>query len=201
MTPRLLYHYQTTIRPSLQQKFQFRCIDDIPSLKKISIQLTSREALADKKQLIPLKLLIELLTGQKPNYIKAKKSIASFNLREGKVIGWKVTLRGDKMYHFLDKLVNTALPRIRELKPFSDTSIVDISLTNSGVMSLGIKDINCFPEIELQFEVFQKIIRNYPIGFHINFTTTAKTAIETKALLTGFQVPFHGPGPKAGPSR
>ena len=190
MTPRLLYHYQTTIRPSLQQKFQYNRIEDIPNLKKISIQLTSREALTDKKQIIPLKLIIELLTGQKPIFIKAKKSIATFNLREGKVIGWKVTLRRDNMYHFLDKLVNTALPRIREIKPFSDSSIADLGLTHCGVFSFGIKDINCFPEIELQFEVLQKVIRNYPIGFHINFTTTAKTAIETKALLTGFQVPF-----------
>lgn len=178
MAPRLKEKYNNEVIKSLMDKFQYDNIMEVPKLEKIVINMGVGEAKENPKILESAVNELELITGQKPIITKAKKSIANFKLRDGMNVGTKVTLRGEKMYYFLDKLMNIALPRVRDFRGVSDTSF-----DGRGNYALGIKEQLIFPEIE-----YDKIdaIR----GLDVVIVTTAKTDEEAKAFLGEMGMPF-----------
>ncbi len=175
---RLHKHYETVIRPALQQEFSYRNPMQVPKLEKIVINMGVGEAAQDAKKIESAVAELTLIAGQKPVVTRAKKSIAQFKLREGQVVGCKVTLRADRMYEFLDRLINIALPRVRDFR-----GIPGKSFDGRGNYSLGLKEQIVFPEIN-----YDKVetVR----GMDIIFVTTAKSNEEAKALLKGFDMPF-----------
>ena len=178
MAARLREHYAKVVRPSLQQEFNYKNPMQVPRLEKIVINMGVGEAAQDAKKIESALAELTAISGQKPVATKAKTSIAGFKLRENQVIGCKVTLRADRMYEFLDRLVNIALPRVRDFR-----GIPGKSFDGRGNYALGLKEQIVFPEIN-----YDKVetIR----GMDIIFVTTAKTDAEAKALLKGFQMPF-----------
>jgi len=176
--PRLEEIYKKEIVPSLQKKFDYKSKMQVPRIKKITINMGVGEAAADKKVLTNAMAELEKITGQKVVPTLAKKSIAGFKIREGWPIGCKVTLRRDKMYEFLDRLVTIALPRVRDFR-----GITARSFDGRGNYSLGIKEQIVFPEIE-----YDKI--DALRGMDITITTTAPTNKEAFALLQAFKFPF-----------
>ncbi|HAE91356.1 50S ribosomal protein L5 [Tissierella praeacuta] len=178
MASRLKEKYTNEVVNALMEKFQYGNIMEVPRLEKVVINMGIGEARDNPKLLESAVKELEMIAGQKPVITKAKKSIANFKLREGMNIGTKVTLRGDKMYHFLDKLMNIALPRVRDFRGVSDTSF-----DGRGNYALGIKEQLIFPEIE-----YDKVesIR----GLDIIIVTTAKTDEEAKAFLGLMGMPF-----------
>ena len=178
MAPRLKEKYEKEVVKTLMEKFQYKNIMEVPRLEKIVINMGIGEARDNPKLLESAVKELELITGQKPVITKAKKSIANFKLREGMNVGTKVTLRGDRMYYFLDKLMNIALPRVRDFRGVSDTSF-----DGRGNYALGIKEQLIFPEIE-----YDKVeaIR----GLDIVIVTTAKTDEEAKVFLQEMGMPF-----------
>jgi len=178
MTSRLKEKYQKEVVPALMEKFQYKNIMEVPRLEKIVINMGVGEAKENPKTLESAVKELELISGQKPVVTQAKKSIANFKLREGMNVGTKVTLRGDRMYYFLDKLMNIALPRVRDFRGVSDTSF-----DGRGNYALGIKEQLIFPEIE-----YDKVeaIR----GLDIVIVTTAKTDEEAKVFLQEMGMPF-----------
>ena len=175
---RLKKIYDEEIKISLQEKMKYKSSMEIPSIKKITINVGLGEAVKDKKVVEQAVGDIEKITGQKPIVTKAKKSIAAFSLREGMPIGCKVTLRKDRMYEFLDRLITVAIPRIRDFRGFSKKAF-----DGRGNYTLGIKEQIIFPEID-----YEKIdsIR----GLDIAITTSAKNDEEAKLLLEEFNFPF-----------
>lgn len=175
---RLHKEYNDKIRADLTKEFGYKNPMQVPKLQKITVNIGVGEALKDTKIADNAANDLMLITGQKPVVTKAKKSIATFRLREGSPIGCKVTLRRKKMYEFLDRLVNVALPRIRDFRGLSVKSF-----DGNGNITLGIKEQIIFPEID-----FDRIdaIR----GMDITIVTSAKTAEEAKALIKGFNMPF-----------
>jgi len=175
---RLKDQYNTEIREALVKKFGYKNPMQIPKLDKIVVNMAVGEAKENEKLLEAAAKDLQTITGQKPVYTKAKKSIANFKIREGMAIGCKVTLRGDRMYEFLDRLVNLALPRVRDFRGVNPNSF-----DGRGNYALGIREQLIFPEIE-----YDKIdaIR----GMDIAFITTAKTDEEAKELLTLMGAPF-----------
>ena len=178
MSSRLKKIYDEEIKISLQEKLKYKSSMEIPSIKKITINVGLGEAVKDKKVVEQAVGDIEKITGQKPIVTKAKKSIAAFSLREGMPIGCKVTLRKDRMYEFLDRLITVAIPRIRDFRGFSKKAF-----DGRGNYTLGIKEQIIFPEID-----YEKIdsIR----GLDIAITTSAKNDEEAKLLLEEFNFPF-----------
>ncbi len=177
MATRLRKHYDDVVKPDLQKAFNYANPMQVPKLEKIVINMGIGKATQDSKKLTNAVADLERIAGQKPVTTKAKKSIAGFKLREGMAIGAKVTLRRDRMYEFLDRLVNIALPRVRDFRGLGN------GFDGRGNYNMGVKEQIVFPEIE-----YDKVdeIR----GMDITFVTTAKTDDEAKALLRGFDMPF-----------
>ncbi len=176
--PRLREHYDTVVRSSMSEKFGYANLMQTPRIDKIVVNVGAGEAVGDSKKIGSICEELALITGQKPVVTHAKKSIANFKLREGMPIGAKVTLRRDRMYEFLDRLINVALPRVRDFRGLSPRSF-----DGRGNYSLGLKEQIVFPEID-----YDKVdsIR----GMDIVICTTAETNEEAHALLVDFNMPF-----------
>ena len=175
---RLQDKYNQEIAPALMSKFGYKSVMQIPKITKITINIGLGEAKENSKVLDAASADLAAITGQKPVITKAKKSIANFKLRQGMNIGVKVTLRGDKMYEFIDRLFNVALPRVRDFRGINPNAF-----DGRGNYSLGIKEQLIFPEIE--YDKIDKIR-----GMDIIFVTTAKTDEEGRELLTLMGAPF-----------
>lgn len=175
---RLLETYRKEVVPELSKKFNYKNVFQVPSLKKISINVGMGAATQDPKILDSVVKDIESIVGQKPVITKAKKSVSNFKLREGMKIGCKVTLRKARMYEFLDRLINVAIPRIRDFR-----GIPDKSFDGEGNFTLGIKEQLIFPEVNVD-----NISRVF--GMDVTFVTTAKTDSEALELLRAFGMPF-----------
>lgn len=178
MASRLKDKYKNEVINVMMEKFQYENVMEVPKLEKVIINMGVGEARDNPKILESAVKELEIIAGQKPVITKAKKSIANFKLREGMSVGTKVTLRGERMYHFLDKLMNIALPRVRDFRGVSDTAF-----DGRGNYALGIKEQLIFPEIE-----YDKIdaIR----GLDVVIVTTAKTDEEAKVFLAQMGMPF-----------
>ncbi|MBQ2013953.1 MAG: 50S ribosomal protein L5 [Peptococcaceae bacterium] len=175
---RLKDKYLNEVVPALQEQFKYTNVMAIPKLDKVVINIGLGEAVANPKALDAALNDLTLITGQKPVVTRAKKSIAGFKLREGMPVGVKVTLRGDRMYEFVDRLVSVALPRVRDFRGVSPKSF-----DGRGNYSLGLKEQLIFPEIE--YDKIDKLR-----GMEIIFATTAKTDEEGRALLKLLGMPF-----------
>ncbi len=178
MTSRLREKYENEVVEALMEKFQYDNVMEVPKLEKVIINMGVGEAKDNPKVLEAAVEELEIIAGQKPVVTKAKKSIANFKLREGMSIGTKVTLRGQKMYDFLDKLMNIALPRVRDFRGVSSRSF-----DGRGNYALGIKEQLIFPEIE-----YDKVERIR--GLDIVIVTTAETDEEAKEFLSLMGMPF-----------
>ncbi|MFS1514665.1 50S ribosomal protein L5 [Chengkuizengella sp. SCS-71B] len=178
MAARLKDRYLNEITPSLIQKFNYTTVMQVPKIEKIVVNMGVGEAISNSKILDSAVEDLQTITGQKPVITKAKKSIAGFKLREGMPIGVKVTLRGDRMYHFLDKLVNVTLPRVRDFRGVSKKSF-----DGRGNYTLGLKEQIIFPEIE--YDQIDKVR-----GMDIVVVTTANTDEEARELLAQVGMPF-----------
>ena len=175
---RLKETYLNEIMDAMQKKFEYKNVMQIPKLDKIVINMGVGEAKENHKILDTAVKDLETITGQKAVITRAKNSVANFKLREGQPIGCKVTLRGDKMYEFLDRLVNLALPRVRDFRGVNPNAF-----DGRGNYALGIKEQLIFPEIE--YDKVDKVR-----GMDIIFVTTANTDEEARELLTLFNMPF-----------
>jgi len=178
MAPRLKEKYLKEIIPSMMKEFSYKNIMEVPKVQKIVLNVGLGEAIQNIKLLDAAQKELSMITGQKAVVTKAKKSIAAFKLRKGVPIGCKVTLRGNMMYEFLDRLISVALPRIRDFK-----GIPSKSFDGRGNYSLGLREQFIFPEIE-----YDKVEMVH--GLDVVFCTTAKTDKESKALLRYFGMPF-----------
>ncbi|WP_050635899.1 50S ribosomal protein L5 [Candidatus Stoquefichus sp. SB1] len=176
---RLKERYENEISKSLMTKFNYSSVMQVPAMEKIVINIGVGDAVSNSKLLDEAVEELTLITGQKPVITKAKKSIAGFKLREGMPIGCKVTLRGERMYEFLDKLVSISLPRVRDFR-----GVPKNSFDGRGNYTLGVKEQLIFPEIN-----FDKV--NKIRGMDIVFVTTAKTDEEGHELLAQLGMPFH----------
>ena len=175
---RLHDHYKETVVPQLQEKFGYKSIMEVPRIEKITLNMGVGEALGDKKILQFAASDMQKICGQKPVITMARRSGAGFKVREGWPIGCKVTLHRSRMYEFLDRLVNIAIPRVRDFRGLNPKSF-----DGRGNYSLGVKEQIIFPEIE-----YDKI--DALRGLDITITTSAKTDEEGRALLDGFNFPF-----------
>ena len=175
---RLREFYNAEVAPALMKEFGYKSVMQIPKLDKIVVNVGVGEAKENSKAIESVMADIALITGQKPVPTYAKKSVANFKLREGMKIGVKVTLRGEKMYEFMDRLFNFALPRVRDFKGINPNAF-----DGRGNYALGLKEQLIFPEIE--YDKVDKIR-----GMDICFVTTANTDEEAKALLTKMGAPF-----------
>ncbi|HEX3742849.1 MAG TPA: 50S ribosomal protein L5 [Bryobacteraceae bacterium] len=178
MAARLRDLYQSKVVPALTKEFGYKNSMGVPKIEKISINIGMGEATQNAKLIDGAVAELTQIAGQKPVITKATKSIAQFKLREGQAIGCAVTLRGDRMFEFLDRLVNVALPRVRDFRGVSSKSF-----DGRGNYTLGIKDQLIFPEID-----YSKVDKTK--GMNINITTTARTDAEGLALLKGMGMPF-----------
>jgi len=175
---RLQEFYKETVVPELLQKFGYKSVMEVPRVTKITLNMGVGEAVGDKKVLDYAVGDLQKVAGQKPVTTKAKKSIAGFKIRDGYPIGCMVTLRGPRMYEFLDRLVTIAMPRIRDFR-----GIAGKGFDGRGNYNLGVKEQIIFPEIE-----YDKI--DALRGMNISITTTAKSDDEARALLAAFKFPF-----------
>ncbi|MCE5387373.1 MAG: 50S ribosomal protein L5 [Acidithiobacillus sp.] len=178
MEARLYQVYKEQIIPRLMQEFGYHSIMEVPRIQKITLNMGVGEAIGDKKVLEAAVGDMTRIAGQKPIVTKARKSVAAFKIREGYPIGCMVTLRGERMYEFLDRLVSIAIPRIRDFRGLSPKSF-----DGRGNYSMGVKEQIIFPEIE-----YDKIDRLR--GLDIIFTTSAKNDLEGLGLLKAFKMPF-----------
>jgi large subunit ribosomal protein L5 len=170
--------YNNEVAPALRKAFDFKNVMQVPRIEKIVINIGMGEALDNPKSLESAVSDLTIITGQKPVMNKARKSIANFKLREGRLIGTKVTLRGDRMWAFLDRLVNTALPRVRDFRGVSANAF-----DGRGNYTLGLRDQLIFPEIE--YDKIDKLR-----GMEVTIVTTAKTDNEARVLLQLLGMPF-----------
>lgn len=175
---RLLQQYKEKIVPELISKFGYKSIMEVPRITKITLNMGVGEAVADKKVLENAVKDLAAISGQKPVITKARTSIAGFKIREGYPIGCKVTLRGERAYEFLDRLISIALPRVRDFR-----GVGGKGFDGRGNYNLGVREQIIFPEIE-----YDKV--DALRGMNITITTTAKTDEEAKALLAAFKFPF-----------
>ena len=175
---RLKAKYDTEIVPSLKEKYNYVNVMEVPKLDKIVVNIGCGDATSNSKLLEAAMKDLEAITGQKPIATKSKKSIAGFKLREGQAIGCKVTLRGENMYNFLDKLISITLPRVRDFRGISNKSF-----DGRGNYTLGLTEQLIFSEIE-----YDNVVKVR--GMDIVFVTTAKTNEEALDLLKGFGMPF-----------
>lgn len=178
MAARLKERYLNEITPALVQKFNYTSVMQVPKVEKVVINIGMGEAVQNSKVLDTAVAELQQIAGQKPVITRAKKSIAGFKLREGMPIGVKVTLRGERMYHFLDKLFNVTLPRVRDFRGISNKAF-----DGRGNYTLGLKEQIIFPEIE--YDKVDKVR-----GMDIVIVTTAKTDEESRELLTQLGMPF-----------
>lgn len=178
MASRLQEYYKKHVAPALLEQFKYSNPMQVPALKKIVINMGLGEAIQNAKVLETAQEELALITGQWPTMRKARKSIASFKLRAGMTIGCKVTLRRDNMYHFLDKLINVALPRVRDFRGVNPKGF-----DGRGNFSMGIREQIIFPEIN--YDKIDKIR-----GMNITVVTSAKTDEEAKQLLESLGMPF-----------
>ena len=179
MASRLQERYEGTIRPALRKEFGYENPMQVPRLDKIVINMGVGEAVGDRKAVDNAAAELALISGQKAVITKARKSIATFKVREGMALGCKVTLRRHRMYEFLDRLVNIALPRVRDFRGLNGKSF-----DGRGNYALGLKEQLVFPEID--YDKVDKVR-----GKDIIICTTALTDAEAKALLRGFDFPFY----------
>lgn len=175
---RLNEKYTSEIRQALQEKFQYKNVMEIPKLEKVVINIGVGDAVGNAKALEAAVNDLTIIAGQKPVITKAKKSIANYKVREGMALGTKVTLRGERMYEFLDKLINVALPRVRDFRGVSATAF-----DGRGNYALGLKEQLIFPEIE--YDQVERVT-----GMDIIVVTSAKTDEEARELLTLCGMPF-----------
>jgi len=175
---RLKEYYKETVMPQLTKQFSYKSVMEVPRITKIVLNMGVGEAVGDKKLLDNAVGDMQKVSGQKPVVTKSRKSIAVFKIREGYPIGCMVTLRKDRMYEFLDRLVTVALPRVRDFRGVSGRAF-----DGRGNYNMGVKEQIIFPEIE-----YDKI--DALRGMNITITTTAKTDAEAKALLAAFKFPF-----------
>ncbi len=178
MAARMRELYTSEVAPALMKKFQYKSVMQIPKFEKIVINVGAGDAKENTKVIDAIMADLALISGQKPVPTYAKKSVANFKLREGMKIGVKVTLRGDKMYEFMDRLFNFALPRVRDFKGINPDAF-----DGRGNYALGLKEQLIFPEIE--YDKVEKIR-----GMDICFVTTAQTDAEAKEMLTLMGAPF-----------
>ena len=178
-TPRMKQRYDDEIVKAMTEKFGYKNRLEVPKLEKITLNMGVGEASQDKKKVQTAAEEMALIAGQKPVITKAKKSIAQFKLREGMPIGCKVTLRRERMYEFMDRLVTVAMPRIRDFRGLNTKSF-----DGRGNYAMGLKEHIVFPEID-----FDKVDETW--GMDIVIATTAKTDAEAKALLKAFNMPFN----------
>ena len=176
--PRLKKVYKDELAPALTKEFGYTTVMQVPAVKKVVVSMGVGEALTNKKLLDAAVDDLTAITGQKAVKTKAKKSIANFKLREGNEVGAMVTLRGDIMYEFMDRLINVAFPRIKDFRGIKATGF-----DGHGNFSVGITEQLIFPEID-----FDKITK--VAGMNITFVTSANTDAEAKSLLTKFNMPF-----------
>ena len=178
-------HYKDRVVPALKERHKYKNVHQIPRIEKVVVN-TSIGSQPDVKQALDeAKAELALITGQQPAETRSKKSIANFKLRKDQLIGAKVTLRGDRMYEFLERLIKAALPRIRDFR-----GVPARSFDGHGNYTLGVADQTIFPEVELD-----KIKRN--IGFDVTIVTTARTDEEAKSLLSEMGMPFADRAKKA----
>lgn len=175
---RLRQQYQESVVPALRDKFAYANVMEVPRITKVTINMGLGDAVADKKVIEHALSDMTAIAGQKPVVTKARKSIAGFKIRDDYPIGCKVTLRRTRMYEFLDRLINVAIPRIRDFRGFSPKSF-----DGRGNYSLGVKEQIIFPEID--YDRIDKLR-----GMDITITTNARTDEEAKALLQAFRFPF-----------
>lgn len=175
---RLQEFYSESVKQELMLQFKYKSIMEVPRINKITLNMGVGDATSDKKKIENAISDMEKISGQKPITTKARKSIAAFKLRVGYPVGCMVTLRGKRMYEFLDRLISVAIPRIRDFRGVSGKGF-----DGRGNYNLGIKEQIIFPEIE-----YEKI--DTLRGMNITLTTTAKTDLEAKALLSAFKFPF-----------
>jgi len=175
---RLKQYYRENVVKQLQDEFNYKSVMEVPRITKITLNMGVGEALTDKKVLENAVADMEKIAGQKAVITKAKKSVAGFKVREGWPIGCKVTLRADRMYDFLDRLITISIPRIRDFRGLNPKSF-----DGQGNYSMGIKEQIIFPEIE--YDRIDKLR-----GMDITINTSAKTAEESRALLAAFKFPF-----------
>jgi large subunit ribosomal protein L5 len=178
MMSRFHDHYKVKVVPSLMEQFKYSSAMQVPRLQKITLNMGLSEAVNDKKIIEAAVGDLTKIAGQKPVVTKAKKAIAGFKIREGYPIGCMVTLRGEAMYEFLDRLVTVALPRVRDFRGVSGRAF-----DGRGNYNMGVKEQIIFPEIE-----YDKI--DMLRGLNVSITTTAESDAECKALLAAFQFPF-----------
>jgi large subunit ribosomal protein L5 len=176
--PRLQQRYQEEILPKLQKEFNYGNVMAVPKLTKITINVGIGEAKSDIKLLDEAAATLTILSGQKASVRRARKSVSNFKLRKGQPIGATVTLRGVRMFEFLDRLITLALPRMRDFR-----GVADRAFDGHGNYTLGVRDQLIFPEVE-----YNKITR--AMGMNITIGTTARTDPEAKALLQHFGMPF-----------
>jgi large subunit ribosomal protein L5 len=176
--PRLRQRYVDEIVPSLVKEYRYRNAMQVPGVEKIVLNIGLGEAITNSRAIDAAVSDLKTITGQAPIVIKARKSVAAFKLREGMPIGAKVTLRGRRMYEFLDKLVNVALPRIRDFR-----GVEPKAFDGHGNYTLGLREQLVFPEID--YDKIDKLR-----GLEVCIVTTAKTDAEGQSLLTGFGMPF-----------
>lgn len=176
---RLGDHYDKTVRPQMQSEFNYSNAMQVPRLEKIVINMGVGEGVTDSKKVDAAANEMALITGQKPVIIKSKKSVATFKLREGMAVGCKVTLRRERMYEFLDRLVNIALPQVRDFR-----GLPGRSFDGRGNYAMGLREQIVFPEID-----YDSVDETR--GMDIIFVTTADTDAEAKALLKGFNMPIN----------
>jgi len=170
--------YKNDVAPALMKKFEYKSVMQIPKIDKVVINVGAGEAKENSKVIDAISTDLGIITGQKPVVCRAKKSVANFKLREGMPIGVKVTLRGEKMYEFVDRLFSLALPRVRDFRGINPNSF-----DGRGNYSMGVKEQLIFPEIE--YDKIDKVR-----GMDITFITTAKTDEEARELLTLMGAPF-----------
>lgn len=178
MAPRLKEKYWSEVVPALKEQGGYENVNQIPRLEKIVVNMGVGAAVTDIKQLDAAMVDLRTITGQQPAITRAKKSIAGFKIRQGMPIGAKVTLRGDRMWEFFDRLVSAAIPRIRDFRGLSAKSF-----DGRGNYSMGVTEQLIFPEVD-----YDKVDRTR--GMDVTFVTTAKTDDEAKALLDAFGFPF-----------
>ncbi|MFG1403048.1 50S ribosomal protein L5 [Xanthobacter sediminis] len=177
-TPRLRAHYDTVVRPKLIEQFSYKNPMEVPTIEKIVINMGVGEATADTKKATTAAADLSLIAGQKPVLTRARKAISNFKLRENQPVGAKVTLRKVRMYEFLDRLVNMALPRVRDFRGLNPKSF-----DGRGNYAMGIKEHIVFPEIN-----YDRVEQIW--GMDIIVCTSAKTDDEARALLKAFNFPF-----------
>ena len=175
---RLLEKYKDEIAPTLQKEFSYKSVMAIPRLSKITVSMGLGRALDDKKRLEAAAEQVAIITGQKPVICKAKKSVANFKLREGNDIGVKVTLRGKRMYEFIDRLINAAIPRMRDFRGLNPRGF-----DGRGNYNMGLSEQSVFPEIDIGKIDFQQ-------GMNIAFTSTARNDQQGRRLLKLLGMPF-----------